>query len=190
MQGSDLTPTLNPGYQSWMDKFQNAMTSFGKQQLINATPAGKAYSLLTDNSPTWLKLARGGAGLYAANEQMNQAQANQDAIQQQQRQLSDMYGPNSPYAAQLKQALARRDAKAGRLSQYGPREVELQAQLAKAASGAAPAMASLGNANTQAINAQGAARNQGLNALLTMAPVAAPYVSDAYNGLKDVYNNW
>jgi hypothetical protein len=44
--------------------------------------------------------------------------------------LSDLYGPNSPYAGQLRQEMERRDAAAGRRSQYGPREVELQAKLA------------------------------------------------------------
>lgn len=45
-------------------------------------------------------------------------------------QLSDMYGPNSPYAKDLQDNLQRRDSAAGRSSQYGPREVELQAKLA------------------------------------------------------------
>lgn len=44
--------------------------------------------------------------------------------------LSDLYGQNSPYAQALRQQLERKDAAAGRRSQYGPREVELQAQLA------------------------------------------------------------
>lgn len=54
--------------------------------------------------------------------------------------LQNMYGPNSPYAKQLKQSLERRDAAAGRRSQYGVREVELQAQLARAAAGLAPSV--------------------------------------------------
>lgn len=51
------------------------------------------------------------------------------------------FGPDSPYAQQLRQQLERRDAQAGRRSQYGPREVELQAKLAEV------------NANQQARNA-------------------------------------
>jgi len=61
-------------------------------------------------------------------------QAQEEALAQQQGQmpsLAAMYGPDSPYAQQLAQTLARQDAKAGRNSQYGPRSVELQARLAE-----------------------------------------------------------
>lgn len=54
--------------------------------------------------------------------------------------LQGMYGQNSPYAKVLQQQLSRRDAAGGRRSQYGPREVELQAALANAASRNAPAI--------------------------------------------------
>jgi hypothetical protein len=54
--------------------------------------------------------------------------------------LQNMYGQNSPYAQQLQQELARRDAASGRRSQYGTRSVELQAALAKANAGMAPAI--------------------------------------------------
>jgi hypothetical protein len=56
-----------------------------------------------------------------------------------------MYGPNSPYAQQMRQTLDRRDAAAGRRSQYGPREVELQANLANMNSRNAPVLANLYN---------------------------------------------
>ena len=181
MQGSDLTPSFNPGYQSWQDKLTNAGIDFGKRQIINSTPVGRAYNTLTgfgapNNTPLWATGARTLAGLYSANEAMKSAQANQEAIQQQQRQLADMYGPNSPYAAQLRQALARKDARAGRNSQYGPREVELQAQLARASAGAAPAMAQLSTAGNNANTAVTNARNAGLNTVL--------------GGLSDAYGNW
>lgn len=52
--------------------------------------------------------------------------------------LGGMFGPNSPYAQQLEQSLSRRDAAAGRRSQYGPRSVELQAKLAGMANQIAP----------------------------------------------------
>ena len=54
--------------------------------------------------------------------------------------LQGLYSQNSPYAQQLRQALARQDAAGGRRSQYGPREVELQARLAQMASNQIPAM--------------------------------------------------
>lgn len=52
--------------------------------------------------------------------------------------LGSMFSGNSPYATQLRQQLERRDAAAGRRSQYGPREVELQAKLAAMANQIAP----------------------------------------------------
>lgn len=91
--------------------------------------------------------------------------------------LSGMFGPNSPYAQQLEQSLSRRDAAAGRRSQYGPRSVELQAKLAQMASGVAP---SIGNAN----QSQLMQRLQMLN-LLGMAGQQG-----AFRGLGDLFSNW
>lgn len=59
---------------------------------------------------------------------------------QQARTLGNMYGQNSPYAEELRKQLQRRDAAGGRRSQYGPREVELQAKLAQQYSQNAPAL--------------------------------------------------
>lgn len=52
--------------------------------------------------------------------------------------LGNMFSQNSPYAQQLRQQLERKDAAAGRRSQVGTREVELQARLAGMANQAAP----------------------------------------------------
>jgi hypothetical protein len=57
--------------------------------------------------------------------------------------LQGMYGQDSPYSQVLRQQLERRDAASGRRSQYGPREVELQAALANANSRNAPILAQL-----------------------------------------------
>ena len=62
------------------------------------------------------------------------------AYKEQMSSLSSMFGQNSAYAQQMRQGLERRDAAAGRRSQYGPREVELQAALARNAAGLQPAM--------------------------------------------------
>lgn len=53
-----------------------------------------------------------------------------DPLSNQIRSLEEMFGQNSPYALQLRKQLEARDAAGGRRSQYGPREVELQAALA------------------------------------------------------------
>ena len=82
------------------------------------------------NQDTIKSIVSGLGSLYLGNQAAGGLQQTGQTLQDQIGTLSGMYGPNSPYAAQLKQALARKDAAAGRNSQYGPREVELQARLA------------------------------------------------------------
>jgi hypothetical protein len=98
----------------------------------------------------------------SSNGAVANANATQQALQGQMSSLANMYGPDSPYAKQLSQELARRDAKAGRNSQYGPRSVELQAKLAAMAPTVANSMAGLGKAASDA-NTQGMAANQNQN---------------------------
>lgn len=52
--------------------------------------------------------------------------------------LRSMYAPDSPYAQRLGIALTRADARSGRRTQIGPRQVELQARLAEQNSRNAP----------------------------------------------------
>lgn len=66
--------------------------------------------------------------------------------------LEGMFGPNSAYAQTLGSQLARRDAAAGRRSQYGPRAVELEAKLAEMNSRNAPTIQNLINGENQARN--------------------------------------
>ena len=67
--------------------------------------------------------------------------------------LQSLYSQNSPYSQMLQQQLARRDAASGRRSQYGPRNVELQAKLAQMASSQIPAMSQLAQNQSIARNA-------------------------------------
>lgn len=83
--------------------------------------------------------------------------------------LQDLYSPNSAYAQQLRQQLARKDAAAGRRSQYGTREVELQARLAELNSRNAPALADIYGRQQQARAGADAARNQQLFNALSFA---------------------
>lgn len=103
----------------------------------------------------------GGLGqLYAAtqaNKGLSGLGGNNSAINQQIQSLGSMYSPNSPYAQQLRQTLERKDAAAGRRSQYGPREVQLMAALADKQAGVADTMGRLatsGQANQIALNNQ------------------------------------
>lgn len=109
------------------------------------------------------------------------------AVQQQISQLGDMYGQNSPYAQALRQQLERKDAAAGRRSQYGPREVELQAQLAKMAAGNAQTIGNLATsnqANQLALRKQQEQRRgQQLSTLLSLGKSTG-----AFNALGSMFN--
>lgn len=63
-------------------------------------------------------------------QQQLASQQSNDFINNQINAVDNMYGQNSAYANQMRQELERKDAAAGRRSQYGGREVELQAKLA------------------------------------------------------------
>lgn len=116
---------------------------YGASKLGN--PTGPARGSNPDGGGStgidWGALAGGLAGMYQANQASKAIKAaQQGTMGSVQQQLSDMFGPNSAYAQQLRQELERRDAAGGRRSQYGPREVELQAKLAQMQAQAAPGM--------------------------------------------------
>lgn len=95
--------------------------------------------------------------------------------------LEGLFSPNSPYAQQMRQQLERRDAAAGRRSQYGPREVELMAALAQQAARSAPQL-------NQLQNQRAAMRGQGLQALLNFGQQSGitPWMA---NGLQGLFNS-
>lgn len=82
----------------------------------------------------WGRAGQDLLGLYGNYKMGKSAQSNID-------QLRGLYAPGSPYAQQMAQGMQRRDAAAGRRSQYGSREVELAAKLADMQSRNAPAIA-------------------------------------------------
>lgn len=134
---------------------------------------------------------QGLGGLYAGYQGMQQAgQLGQNAantnqaLQGQMSSLSNMYAPNSPYAQQLEQQLARKDAASGRLSQYGPRSVELQARLAGMAPQVANSMSGLAQAGG-ASNAQAQTAN-------TNAQIAKAQMMNKLLGLGQStgFNQW
>ena len=129
--------------------------------------------------------------------------------------LAAMYGPDSPYAQQLQQTLARKDAAAGRNSQYGPRAVQLQAMLADKGSQYAQQQAAMAqayntarsNANQQRINAvtgQAQVQGQQLGSLFNLGEksgllpaintglsnMAQPYIQKANTALGDMFPSW
>jgi hypothetical protein len=101
-------------------------------------------------------LLQGLGGLYMGHRATGQYNGALDT-------LNNLYSPNSPYAQNMRQAMERRDAAAGRRSQYGTRETELAGNLAQAQG---QALSSPGYANL--MNQRGISQNQGLNTLLTL----------------------
>jgi len=74
--------------------------------------------------------------MYAGNKQ-------RDSIMDLYKSLDSSFAPGSAYEKTLRQELDRRDAASGRRSQYGPREVELQAKLAQQRGSQATTLAGL-----------------------------------------------
>lgn len=129
------------------------------------------------------EILSGLGGLYSSNQANKALGANQDAISGQISSLSGMYGPDSPYAKQLRQTLERQDAKAGRNSQYGPREAQLQALLAEKAAGAASTVGNLAGQSQKLNDQRTMQRNQQLGILLGMGQR-----SGLFNGLSGMFN--
>lgn len=84
-------------------------------------------------------------GMSQANRGIKDAGKMNSAVQDQISQLSSMFSPNSVYANHMREVLARKDAAAGRNSQYGPREAQLMALLAEKQAQAAGTIGSLAN---------------------------------------------
>lgn len=152
------------GEESLLDQVKKRFMQTGQQKL------GTAQGLLGT--------ARAGVGLYNAYQQSKQANKLAGQAGQQISSLQNMFGPNSPYAQQLQQQLARKDAAAGRRSQYGPREVQLQAALAEQNARLAPSLGSLYQQQATLQNQAGAYRNALGNVGLGVASdVASPFVN-------------
>jgi hypothetical protein len=121
-----------------------------------------------------------GDGLGGLASLYGYSQANKTANDQA-NSLSGMYGQDSPYAQVLRQTMERKDAAGGRRSQYGPREVQLQAALAHLASGNANAIANIRNGQNQM-------RGQGLAQLMQMMNKSG-MTNKIGNGMSNGWNS-
>lgn len=92
--------------------------------------------------------------------------------------LEGLYAPGSPYAQILERNLMRADAASGRRTQVAPRQVELQARLADAASRQAPTLNSI-------YGQMGANRNMGLFDIYRMM-AGGPNGGGGLNMLRDL----
>jgi hypothetical protein len=105
---------------------------------VGSDPSASAGENMTD----YMKLLPGLGSLYLQNKSANQFSGMASN-------LASLYGQDSPYSQMLRQQLTRQDAAGGRRSQYGTREVELQAKLAQLNSQNAPQIAQFQNAALQ-----------------------------------------
>ena len=118
-------PVDNHGFDDdFMKKYGGVLGGLGdgvKAALIASNPRYAALFGKQNMSPV-------GAGVGALASLFY----NQKANSQLKKQANNMnLGQNSSYMKAMREQLARKDAQAGRRSQYGPREVELQAKLAE-----------------------------------------------------------
>lgn len=134
------TPDIGSDWDEGTLKFARNLPDGLKAFLIAQNP--KYASLFGQQQKMNPLQAAGGAlgTLFAYNR------ANKD-LNQAQKALAPM-GQNSAYMKALRQQVERKDAAAGRRSQYGPREVELQAKLAEMNGRNAPYLAQLAGAKS------------------------------------------
>lgn len=144
-----------PGFESAAVAPQADAGSWGQDELryLKQVPEGLKAFLVAQN-PKY-------AALFGQSQKMNPMQAGLGALgtlyaynrankdlKAAQKQLAPQ-GQNSPYMKAMRQALERKDAAAGRRSQYGPREVDLQARLAEFNGRNAPYLAQIAGAQNQ-----------------------------------------
>ena len=155
-----------------------------------ASRGGAPGESVQTSGPDLGGIAEGLVGLYGnrGGGEVPGASAANQAVQQQIQDLRSMFTPNSPYAQQLRQTLERKDAAAGRRSQYGPREVQLQAALADKAAGVSDTMGRLATsnqANQAALQKQKLQqRGQTLATIMNMGKQ-----SGVFQGLGDMFND-
>jgi hypothetical protein len=132
--------------------------------LKSPTGIGDLFKLGQQGLGAWQKIQQGNAAKNYANS------------------VSSLFGPNSPYAQQMQQTLARTDAASGRNSQYGTRATQLAAALAGK-------QAEVMGGNNYAQAAQNTAGNSALNGLFGLAQTGAGQRlgSAAFNGLSSLF---
>ena len=120
-----------------------AGNSIGTPSGVGVTGVGSDPSAVAgENMNDYMKWLPGLGSLYLQNQSANQYSGMASN-------LASLYGQDSPYSQMLRQQLTRQDAAGGRRSQYGTREVELQAKLAQLNSQNASQIAQFQNAALQ-----------------------------------------
>lgn len=136
--------------------------------------AGSAASATTGFGSIVDKLLGSKTGTVAAGNllgsigQIYQGNKAQDAYKDLANSMTNNFAPGSAYEQTLRKQLERKDAAAGRRSQYGPREVELQAQLAKLQSGQGQTLMDLIGKSNSGLGTQLQGGMMGLNNLMDL----------------------
>lgn len=117
----------------------------------------RAGDFMTAAKP-WIKVGRGLDDLYAKNRMAKDLKNRQAELQAYLNQANNYYAPGSAEANMMRQAIERRDAAAGRNSQYGTREVQLAAALAAERAKMMPSLVNIMGQQTGLSNAASALR--------------------------------
>ena len=97
----------------------------------NKTGTGTGNVTINNNTGSGLDIAGILAGLYGSVAQNNAARDQRAWLDKQMSDINKLYAPGSPEHELLKQEMERKDAAAGRNSQYGPRATDLAAKIAE-----------------------------------------------------------
>lgn len=188
---------MNPDQDQGKNQAFNSVFNGMKGMAMSANPvAGLAMGLasafgmpnqgMTGNAAPGVSMGNNSSGfglgdLFNAGAQLYGYNKASGALDKQIGGLQSLFSPEGAYAQQLRQQLERRDAAAGRRSQYGPREVELMAALAQQAARSAPQL-------NQLQNQRAAMRGQGLQALMNFGQQSGitPWMA---NGLQGLFNS-
>lgn len=135
----------NPeAWAGYSDEIASAPTDYFTSGTLRDIYSQKARDFLTSAKP-WIKVGRGLDDLYAKNRMAKDLKSRQAELEDYRMQLenriNNYYAPGSAEANMMRQAMERRDAAAGRNSQYGTRETQLAAALAQQRAQYAQAMA-------------------------------------------------
>lgn len=122
MFGPDSTSMYSPTGQAISQNAAGAGLNNVQFGELGQGAKGMDLSDITQYASPLMKLFNTGMGAY-------QQYAKQRALNDYMGQIDQLYSPNSPYAKQMAETLARQDAAAGRNSQYGTRATQLAAAL-------------------------------------------------------------
>lgn len=119
--GATGTPVATPSF----------LESMGSGSIGDAASAAGSWAAANPIAATYV-----GGSLYDMYAKKQMARKQEDLYNQNRNDIMNMYAPGSPEYVAMEREMARKDAAAGRNSQYGQRSVDMAAALAKWKAGA------------------------------------------------------